>query len=257
MDLALKDRVALVLGSTSGLGLGIGHSLAAEGAKVVFCGRRGNVAKEIAQTSPSAIGLEVDLVDEASRAGLVRQVQESVGQIDILVLNGGGPPPGMASTLTTIEMRQSLDLLLLAQIDFVQHLLPSMRAKGWGRILAIGSSGVQQPIPNLVRSNVARAALAAYLKTLAGEVAADGVTVNMILPGRIDTERVAALDDHKAKREGIDAESVRKASKELIPAHRYGEIKEFAEVATFLCSSRSSYLTGSQIRVDGGAISAL
>jgi 3-oxoacyl-[acyl-carrier protein] reductase len=133
--------------------------------------------------------------------------------------------------------------------------LPAMRERGWGRILAIGSSGVQQPIPNLVRSNVARAGLAAYLKTLAGEVARDGVTVNMILPGRIDTDRVAGLDANQAERRGIDIESVRKQSEGSIPAGRYGKPVEFADVAAFLCSERASYVTGSQVRVDGGLIS--
>lgn len=257
MELNLEGRVALVLGSTSGLGLAIGRGLAAEGVKVAFCGRRGSVAREVAGALPLAVGLEVDLADENSRANLVRQVRESLGEIDILVLNGGGPPPGMASTLTTSEMRQSLELLLLAQIDFVQLLLPSMRASSWGRILAVGSSGVQQPLPNLVRSNAARAALAAYLKTLAGEVAADGVTVNMLLPGRIETGRITALDGDKAQRDGVPVEFVRKASQESIPAHRYGDVTEFAAAAVFLCSSRSSYITGTQLRVDGGAISSL
>jgi 3-oxoacyl-[acyl-carrier protein] reductase len=150
-----------------------------------------------------------------------------------------------------------VETLLLAQIRLVSLVLPRMRRDGWGRVLAIGSSGVQAPIPNLVRSNVARAGLAAYLKTLAGEVARDGVTVNMILPGRIDTDRVTALDENNARRRGIDAAAVREQSQASIPAGRYGTPAEFADVAVFLCSERASYVTGAQVRVDGGAISGL
>lgn len=151
-------------------------------------------------------------------------------------------------------MASAVETLLLAQIRLVSAVLPAMRERGWGRILAIGSSGVRQPIPNLVRSNVARAGLAAYLKTLAGEVARDGVTVNMILPGRIDTDRVAALDAGQAECRGVDVESVRRESAERIPVGRYGRPEEFADMATFLCGERASYVTGTQVRVDGGLL---
>ncbi len=132
-----------------------------------------------------------------------------------------------------------------------------MRERGWGRVLAVGSSGVQQPIANLARSNAARAALAGYLKTLAGEVGRDGVTVNMALPGRIDTDRVATLDEGAAKRRGSDAATVRRASEAAIPLGRYGTPEEFGDVAAFLCSERAAYVTGAQIRIDGGAIASL
>jgi 3-oxoacyl-[acyl-carrier protein] reductase len=147
--------------------------------------------------------------------------------------------------------------MLLPQIALATLLLPQMRTHGWGRVLAIGSSGVQQPIANLARSNAARAALAAYLKTLANEVSGQGVTVNMLLPGRIDTRRVADLDEARARRDEIEVEAVRRASAATIPIGRYGRTDEFADVAVFLCSDRASYVTGAQIRVDGGAISAL
>jgi 3-oxoacyl-[acyl-carrier protein] reductase len=174
-----------------------------------------------------------------------------------LVLNAGGPPPGPAAELTAKGLASALDTLLLTQIDFVSLLLPGMRQRGWGRILAIGSSGIIQPIPDLARSNTARAALAGYLKTLANEVARDGVTVNMILPGRIDTDRVAALDRHAATARGIDEAQVRRASETRIPVGRYGTADEFASVGVFLCSTAASYVTGSAIRVDGGLIGSL
>jgi 3-oxoacyl-[acyl-carrier protein] reductase len=255
MDLGLQGRTALVAGSTSGLGLAIAQTLGQEKANVVLCGRRVSVAKERAAALPSAIGLELDLTEPAKVDSVVAEATSAFGAIDVLVLNSGGPPPGPAIELTPESMAGSAETLLLAQIKLVSVVLPAMRERGWGRILAIGSSGIQQPIPNLVRSNVARAGLAAYLKTLAGEVARDGVTVNMILPGRIDTDRVADLDANQAERRGIDIESVRKQSEGSIPAGRYGTPVEFANVAAFLCSERASYVTGSQVRVDGGLIS--
>jgi 3-oxoacyl-[acyl-carrier protein] reductase len=255
MDLGLKGRTALVLGSTSGLGLAIAQGLGQEGANVVLCGRRSALARDQAAALPAAIGIGLDLANAATVDSAVDQAVEFFGRIDVLVLNAGGPPPGLAAELTREDMAASMDTLLLAQIRLMSAVLPAMREHGWGRILAIGSSGVQQPISNLARSNVARAGLAAYLKTLAGEVARDGVTVNMILPGRIDTDRVAALDAYRAESSGADARSIRQQSEGSIPAGRYGTPTEFADVAVFLCSERASYVMGCQIRVDGGLVS--
>jgi 3-oxoacyl-[acyl-carrier protein] reductase len=257
MELGLAGRTALVVGSTSGLGLAIAQGLGAERARVVLSGRREDVAKEHAAALPEATGVGIDLTDPASVDNAVAQATSAFGEIDVLVLNSGGPTPGPAAELSPEGMAASVETLLLAQIRLVSLVLPRMRRDGWGRVLAIGSSGVQAPIPNLVRSNVARAGLAAYLKTLAGEVARDGVTVNMILPGRIDTDRVTALDENNARRRGIDAAAVREQSQASIPAGRYGTPAEFADVAVFLCSERASYVTGAQVRVDGGAISGL
>lgn len=255
MDLGLRGRTALVTGSTSGLGLAIARVLSREHANVVITGRRAALAEQRAAELTGAIGVGLDLAEPATTAAAVTRAAGTFGAIDVLVLNAGGPPPGPAAELTGMSMAESANVLLLAQIDLVTAVLPGMRERGWGRVLAIGSSGVQQPIPGLVRSNVARAGLAAYLKTLAGEVAADGVTVNMLLPGRIDTGRVAALDADQAARRELPAESVRARSEELIPAGRYGRPEEFADMAAFLCGDRASYTTGAQIRVDGGLIS--
>ena len=164
------------------------------------------------------------------------------------------PLPDGPTDLTADGARAATDLLLTPHVAMVQEVLPDMRAAGWGRILAIGSSGVQQPIPTLTASNVGRAALAAYLKTLAGSVASDGVTVNMVLPGRIDTDRVASLDAAAAERTGTDSADVRQASESAIPAGRYGDPAEFASVVTFLAGEPAAYVTGEQVRCDGGMV---
>ena len=255
MDLGLTGRRALVLGSTGGLGLATATALAHEGARVVLCGRRGDRARELAAGLPDAVGLAVDLTRDGVD-GLVGEAEAAVGPLDVVVLNSGGPPPGGAADLRTDAVRAAVETLLLRQIELVAAVLPGMRQRGWGRILAIGSSGVQAPLPNLVLSNIARAGLAGYLKTLAGEVAADGVTVNMLLPGRFDTDRSTAIDSAKAEREGTSFEEVREASQRAIPTGRYGEPAEFGAVAAFLCSGPASYVTGEQIRCDGGDVAS-
>lgn len=257
MNLGLQGKTALVAGSTSGIGLAIAKALAGEGTRVALCGRRLDVAEREASSLPGAIGVRLDLTSDASVEFAVDEVTSTFGDIDIVVLNGGGPPPCAASELTAPNLAEWLSPMLLGQIHLVSLVLPKMRASGWGRVLAVGSSGVQQPIPHLAISNIARSGLAAYLKTLAGEVARDGVTVNVILPGRIDTERVAALDKNAAARDGVDETVIRDRSQAAIPLGRYGRPEEFGDVAAFLCSDRASYVTGAQIRVDGGAIAAL
>jgi 3-oxoacyl-[acyl-carrier protein] reductase len=256
VDLGLTTRKALVLGSTSGLGRAIADGLAAEGAAVAFTGRRSELAKEAAAAHESAIGVRLDLADPGSVAAAIDTVREQLGPIDILVLNSGGPPPSTASDMTPEGLAESLQTLVLAQVKLVTTFLPGMRERGWGRIVAIGSSGVQQPIPGLARSNTGRAALAGYLKTLSNEVAADGVTVNIVLPGRIVTDRLTGLDAARAEREGVDVEEVRRLSQAEIPIGRYGTPAEFAAAAIFLCSEQAAYITGSQVRVDGGLVAS-
>ena len=248
MDLGLTGRRALVLGSTAGLGLAVATALAHEGARVVLCGRRGDRAQELAAGLPGAVGLAVDLTHDGVD-GLVTEAEAAIGPLDVVVLNSGGPPPGGAADLSTDALRAAVETLLLRQVELVARVLPGMRQRGWGRVLAIGSSGVQAPLPGLVLSNVARAGLAGYLKTLAGEV-----TVNMLLPGRFDTDRAAAIDSAQAERSGTSLEEVRDASRRSIPAGRYGDPAEFGAVAAFLCSGPAAYLTGEQIRCDGGYV---
>jgi 3-oxoacyl-[acyl-carrier protein] reductase len=254
MDTGLSGRTVLIPGSTSGLGLACARAFAAEGANVVLAGRRGEVAAEEAAALPSAIGVGIDMTEPDAPARLYQRALSAFGAVDVLVLNGGGPPPGRALDVSTEQLEAAFRTLMLQHHLLVEAALPSMRERGWGRIVAVGSSGIQEPLDMLALSNTGRAALSGYLKTLASEVAADGVTVNMVLPGRIDTERVAGLDRVRAERVGHTEEEERAASQATIPMGRYGRPEEFASAVVYLASEPASYITGVRLRVDGGML---
>lgn len=254
MDLGIAGRNALVLGATSGLGAAIADGLAREGANVVVVGRDEETVKARAASLGSAVGVAADLTDPDAPARIVAAAEEAFGAVDILVLNGGGPKPGMAADLRPEDVASAVELLVRPHVALVGSVLPGMAERGWGRIIAVGSSGVQQPLANLTASNLGRAALAGYLKTLAAEVAQKGVTVNMVLPGRIDTDRVGQLDRANAERTGKTPEQVRSESEGSIPLGRYGTPEEFAAVAVFLAGVPAGYVTGEQVRCDGGLV---
>ena len=257
MDLGLQGRTAVVAASTGGLGEAVARALAAEGASVVVSGRRGETARRIAGELPRAVGVQVDLASDDAAAVLTDAAESAFGPVDIAVLNGPGPRPGTAADLAAEDLDAALSSLVRAQHRLVARVLPGMRARGWGRVLAIGSSGIVSPLAGLAASNTGRAALAGYLKTLAGEVAADGVTVNLLLPGRIATDRVASLDEATAARTGRTLEQVQAESRARIPAGRYGRPDEFGAVAAFLSSDLASYVTGVALRCDGGLVASL
>jgi len=254
MDLGIAGRTALVLGATSGLGRATSEALAAEGAHVVVVGRRQQLVEELAASLPSAAGVVADLTEPGAPERIVAEAEEAFGGIDVLVLNGGGPRPGLAADLGEQDVEVAVSLLVRPHVALVRGVLPGMLERGWGRIVAIGSSGVQQPLPNLTSSNLGRAALAGYLKTLAAEVAERGVTVNMVLPGRIDTDRVGQLDQAAAERSGTTPADARASSEATIPLQRYGRPAEFAAVVAFLAGEPAGYVTGEQVRVDGGLV---
>jgi 3-oxoacyl-[acyl-carrier protein] reductase len=257
MDLGLRGRVALVCASTGGLGAGIAEALAAEGARVVFAGRRADRAAELAAQYRGCVGVGADLGSVDGALALLAETVDRLGMPDIVVLNGPGPKPGAAAGLSESDIAAAVTGLLQVPRALAGAALPAMRERGWGRILAVGSSGVESPLPNLALSNIARAGLAAYLKTLATEVAADGVTVNMLLPGRIDTDRVRSLDAAAAERTGREAADVAADSARGIPAGRYGRADEFGAVGAFLCSEQAGYVTGTAVRCDGGLVPML
>jgi 3-oxoacyl-[acyl-carrier protein] reductase len=259
MDLGLSGKRAVVLASSRGLGRGIAEALGAEGAHVLMLGRSGErlaeAAGAITARGPGrAEHIVADLADPDFVAQVADAAEARLGGVDVLVNNTGGPPPGGMAEADPDVMRGQFEMMVMRVVELTQRVLPGMRERGWGRVLTVASSGTIQPIPNLALSNALRASLVGWSKSLASEVAAEGVTVNLLLPGRIQTERVDELDAANAARQGRDIEEVRAAARGAIPAGRYGTVEEFASVAAFLVSERASYVTGSQVRCDGGAI---
>ncbi|MFK0262153.1 SDR family oxidoreductase [Streptomyces angustmyceticus] len=257
MDLALSGRTALVCSSTQGLGAAIASALAAEGANTVVNGRHDAQAKEAAARLPHAVGAGADLLSPNGPEELFQATVEAFGPPDVLVLNGPGPRPAQATDVTAADVDSAFETSVRPHIRLISLALPAMRARGWGRILAVGSSGIAAPLANLALSNLGRAGLAGYLKTLAAEVAADGVTVNLLLPGRIRTERTRTVDTANAARTHRSVADVERESVAAIPAGRYGHPSEFAAAAAFLCSAPASYVTGVALRCDGGLVRGL
>lgn len=256
MDLGLGGKVALVTGSTSGLGLACAEALAAEGASVVICGRRGDVAREQASGLPSARGVEADLTDPDASQRLVDETLEAFGRIDVLVGSTGGPPPGTALGTDPDAYDDALDLLVKPMVRLAHLVVPRMREQGdGGRIVFVGSATLREPNPLLALSNSVRMAVQGFAKTLAREVAGDGITVNCVLPGRIATGRVASLDEAAAEASGRSLEEVRASNEGGIPVGRYGDPDEFGALVAFLCSRQAAYLTGAAVPVDGGVLS--
>ncbi|MBN8535113.1 MAG: SDR family oxidoreductase [Rhizobiales bacterium] len=261
MDLGLTGKTALVLGASGGLGRAIALALAREGASVALAGRRIGPLEELASDIQSrgtrAIPVLWDLSDLDAIERVASTTEKDLGGIDILINNTGGPPPGPASGQPVTEWQKQFQAMVLSVIGMTDRVLPGMRGRRFGRIITSASSGVIAPIPNLGLSNALRASLVGWSKTLAREVARDGITANVIVPGRIATDRIAFLDAKKAEREGKTIEAVQAESLAQIPAGRYGDPGEYADMAAFLASERAGYITGSVIRVDGGYIPSL
>jgi 3-oxoacyl-[acyl-carrier protein] reductase len=254
----MAGRRVVIGGASSGLGRAIAQRFAAEGADLLLWARDEQrlhaTADGLREVAPSATVhvLAADASDPGAAALVAESARERLGGVDVLILNAGGPPPRPSDQTTADEWRLALQLLTITPIDLATRLLPGMREQGWGRVVAVLSSGVREPLAELCYSNSGRSALTAWLKTVSSTVAPDGVTVNGVLPGRIDTERVAQLDAGRAEREGRPVDVVRSASEAAIAMGRYGTPDEFAAVATFLASDAASYVTGTFVSCDGG-----
>jgi len=262
MDLGIKGKRALVLGASQGLGFGVANAIAAEGVDVVLCSRSETrlsaAADELARKHAVRTAIcPCDLGSPDEVEAMVHFAAVAFGGIDILVNNTGGPPAGDVTSVDIGTWYRQFDAMVMSLLRVTGRLLPAMRARSWGRVLTIASSSVVQPIPHLGISNTLRAAVVAWSKSLAAEVAADGVTVNVMLPGRIRTQRVEELDQLAAQRQNKPLEEIVRQSQAAIPAGRYGTTEEFGAVAAFLVSERASYVTGCAVRVDGGLIKCL
>jgi 3-oxoacyl-[acyl-carrier protein] reductase len=246
MDLGISGRRAAVAAASKGLGFGVARALVNEGAQVVICGRnRDTVGAAAEKLGAGAVPIVADVSSPAGAAGFVRDARAALGGIDILVANAGGPPPGNFASVPVEQYLEAFDLNCRSAIAMCYEAVPEMRAQRWGRVIAITSIAVRQPIANLILSNTARAGLTGFLKTLAREIAADGVTVNSLLPGLHATERVAAL--HSGGGDPVAG----------IPAGALGDPADFGRVAAFLCSEHAKHVTGSALAVDGGADAGL
>ncbi|MGL6279866.1 MAG: SDR family oxidoreductase [Gaiella sp.] len=247
MDLGLSGRTAIVTGASAGMGLAVAEALAGEGADVVMLGRRAELLEQHAtRIGARAVAGDITRPDDLDR--LVGETLDAHGRIDVLVLNGGGPPAGPATAVTAETIDAAVALALIPFVELTRRCLPHLRASGRGRIVAIESVGVKEPVANLALSNAVRPGVVGWLKTLAREIAADGVTVNSIAPGRIDTDRLRAV---------YGPEGPTAADLALIPAGRLGTAAEVGAVACFLASTQASYVTGTVVAVDGGLLRGL
>jgi 3-oxoacyl-[acyl-carrier protein] reductase len=257
MDLGLAGRVALVAASSKGLGRAVAEEFAAEGAHLVMCARGQEALSEASAAADRAgvgevIAVAADLSTEDGVSAVASTALDHFGRVDVLVNNAGGPPAGPFESHSMEAWRTALRLNLESALLLTHAVLPGMRERRWGRIVNITSVAVKEPVDGLILSNSVRAAVTGWARTLANEVAADGVTVNNALPGYTVTGRLLELADSVSAQKGISIDDVRAMWEASIPMGRLGEPREFAALVAFLASDRASYITGRSITVDGG-----
>jgi 3-oxoacyl-[acyl-carrier protein] reductase len=249
MDLGLEGKVALVTGGSKGIGFGIASGLAAEGARVAVAARSADRVRDAAERI-GGHGVVFDSDDLDAVPGVIASVEEALGPIDVYIANTGGPPAGADPLGFTREQWEAAHrTLVLSPMAFLERLLPAMRARGWGRVVAVGSMSVREPIAGLQLSNAHRPGLVAAFKILARQAAADGVTLNTVLPGRIGTDRLYGT--------GGSPEAAEAAARDQVPARRLGTVDEIAAAAVFLSSAPASYITGTTLLVDGGLTASI
>jgi 3-oxoacyl-[acyl-carrier protein] reductase len=262
MDFGLKGKRAIVMAASRGLGFASARALAREGCHVVICSRERARIEEAAATIQRDTGARIhpvalDVSGQAAAASLVSVAVSEFGGLDIVVHNAGGPPAGEFLAMTDEQWHQAFEQNLMSLVRMVNAAAPEMKKAGGGRIIAIASSSIRQPIPNLVLSNALRAGVWGLAKTISRELAPAGILVNVIAPGRIQTERIDELDAANAKKAGKPIEEIKKASVAAIPLGRLGRPEELANLVAFLASDTAGDITGQAIMVDGGASTTL
>jgi len=257
MDLGIRGKKALVCASSKGLGRGCAEALAGAGVDLVVNARTDGPLQETAQHIRDTYGVHVTAVaGDITDAGARAEVLDAAGQLDILVTNAGGPPPGLWSDWEREDFIKALDANMLTPIALMKHCLPGMMERGWGRVVNITSQSVKAPIPALGLSNAARTGLTGYVAGTARQVAHAGVTINNLLPGIHATDRAVSLDGGVAKAQGITVEEARANREKTIPARRYGTSEEFGAFCAFICSVHAGFLVGQNILHDGGGTNA-
>ena len=259
MDLGLSGKVAIVAGGSRGLGKACAMTLAAEGADLVLAARDDNTL-QAAATEIEAIhdrkvlAVPTDVTREEDVDRLVEAAMEKYSRVDVLVANAGGPPASRFETTDVAAWRSAIELNLLSTIHLCRGVVPIMKRQGNGRIVAITSISVKQPVDGLILSNTARAGVVGMMKTLSNELAPDGIGVNVVCPGYTKTDRLVDLASRLSEQEGVSEEAIQKRWTDQIPMGRLGDPAEFASVVAFLCSERASYVTGTCLQVDGGVV---
>jgi len=261
MDLNLEGKVALVVASSQGLGKAIAERFVKENVNVMITSRNEEKLKDVCEELNSLQGGKAhyftsDITNDKDIKELVKETKETFGQIDILVNNSGGPPSSTFLETTDEMVVNAFELNLLSYIRITREAIPELK-KTKGKIINIASSSIKEPIPGLFLSNIFRQGVVGLTKTLAEELASDGILVNTVAPGRIATERIEYLDEARAKRLNISKEEIDKNSKRKIPLGRYGQPEEFAKVVCFIASGANGYITGSSILVDGGMVKSI
>jgi 3-oxoacyl-[acyl-carrier protein] reductase len=260
MDLGLKDKVALLAAASKGLGYGVARAMGREGAHLSICSRdaeqvRRSAEQLSAETGAQVLAVPCDVRDAAAVEAWIAQTVARWGRIDALLVNAGGPPAMTFKETTDAHWQAAFELTLLSAVRLIRAALPHMPSGS--AILTITSSSIKEPIERLGLSTVMRAGVAGLVKTLADELAGDGIRVNNLIPGRIDTDRVAQLDQNTANARGITFEQARAEAISKIPLKRLGTIDEFGAAAAFLLSPAAAYITGASLRIDGGAMRSI
>lgn len=262
MDLGINGKIALVTVASRGLGRGCAEQLAAEQCRVAICSRDEAAAKQAASeiadhTNTEVVGFGADVSKFEDVDRLLAGVRESLGDPEILVTNAGGPPPGTFASTALPDYEKALNLNLMSAVHLIHGVVPAMKTNGWGRIIALTSISVKQPIANLLLSNMARAGLTGFLKTISTELAPHGITVNALLPGTHKTSRVDQLIKDTAQRSNQSEEDVYQEMVDNIPSKTIGDPADFGAAAAFLAGNQARYITGQSLLVDGGRYTGL